>query len=77
LEPANEKIVLGEFEREGRTILILVNVAKEPYKGVLKVDVAKPWTKLDPATGELTKLTPAGEGIPIQLDGSQTILLIR
>ena len=77
LEPANERIVLGEFQREGWTIVILVNVAKEPYKGVLKADVAKPWTKLDPATGEITKLTPAGEGTSIQLDGYQTILLIR
>lgn len=77
LEPPNEKIVLGEFDREGRTIVILVNVAKEPYQGVLKASAAKKWTRLDPATAEVGKPTSTGEEISIQLDGYQTVLLIR
>jgi len=75
IEPANDRIVFGEFEREGRTILILANVSREPYKGVLRAKQHKTWTALDPITGEIRAVTATEQGIPVHLDGYKAILI--
>jgi len=77
LEPGNERIVLGEFEREGHPILILVNVAKESYSGILADGNRGAWKKLDPATGEITVAARSDRGVSIQLDGYGTVLLVQ
>ncbi len=51
LSPASGKIALGEFTRDGRRILLLVNVAPTAYHGHLTTGTAGEWASMDPATG--------------------------
>ena len=77
LEPPSERITLGRFARDGREILILVNVGREPYQGQLVAATPGVCQILDPATGEIAACPPAEGGkLPLRLAGRQTLLYV-
>jgi hypothetical protein len=77
LSPGCEKITLGRFERDGRTILLLVNVGKEPYNGELSVGAKGTWSCMNPASGTVEPLAADAQGrVPLSLAGRQTLMLV-
>jgi hypothetical protein len=77
LSPTSERIALGQFVRDSRRILLVVNVAKEPYQGQLTADVAKPWHQLDPATGEARAAEVEAGKLRLSLAPRQAVLLVE
>ena len=53
ITPASERIALGAFRRDGRRVVLVVNVGKEPYTGQLSVPPKSRWTAMDPGTGAI------------------------
>jgi hypothetical protein len=78
VSPASDRLTLGRFVRDGREILLLVNVGREAYRGQLSGETRGRWTALDPATGEIRgcDLDEAGR-LPVSLAARQSILLLR
>jgi hypothetical protein len=76
LVPSCEYLALGRFERDGRTILLLVNVGRNEYQGVLRTSWKGDALALDPATGNV-KVVHFREGaVHLSLAGLQTLFLI-
>jgi hypothetical protein len=77
--PASGQIVLGQFLRDGRRILLLVNVSREPYRGLLAVDAPGTWQVMDPATGKVqpAETDEAGRVRLGLLAARQAILLVQ
>lgn len=77
LTPPSEQIALGEFVRDGRRIVLLVNVAEKPYQGHMKTDTAGVWHAMDPAAGSISPaaVDPAGR-IPLSLPALQASILV-
>jgi hypothetical protein len=75
--PASERIVLGRFLRDGRPVLLVVNVGREAYRGTLTTRSAGSWLRMDPATGTMERATtdPSGR-VELELAARQTILLM-
>lgn len=68
LEPSTPQIALGRFHRDGREILLLVNVSKQPYTGSLRSARAASGMLLDPASGQSLAVTADEAGhVPLQL----------
>ncbi len=77
LAPASPRLAPGQFCRDGRDILLLVNVGQEAYAGTLTSAEPKQWLRLDPHNGSSTPLTPAPQNAaPLRLDPHQTCLLV-
>ena len=77
LLPPSNTIVLSCFLRDGKPLLLLVNVGKQPYQGRLLVPERKTWYRLDPCTGNIGSLeTDAQGGLPLPLSGYQTMILL-
>ena len=73
----NDRIVLGRFRRDGREILILVNVSSEPYQGGISCRKSAGWLAADPGTGCINKAVIDAEGkIKISLKPHSAIFLI-
>ena len=73
----NDRIVLGRFRRDGREILILVNVFSEPYQGGISYRKSAGWLAADPGTGRIGKAVIDAEGkIKISLKPHSAIFLI-
>lgn len=53
LEPASPQVVVGRFERQGRSILLLVNVANEAYTGIARLESSPVWWLANPNSGEI------------------------
>ena len=69
VEPSSPQIALGRFHRDGREILLLVNVSKQPYAGTLHSTAAASGLLLDPASGQSKAVTADEEGrVPLQLE---------
>jgi hypothetical protein len=78
ISPASGQIVLGQFLRDGRRILLLVNVSREPYHGLLAIDAPGTWQVMDPATGKVQPAETDGEGrVRLGLAARQAILLVQ
>lgn len=78
LSPPQEAITLGQFSRDGHTVLILVNVGRSTYQGNLLGASAGDWLLLDPASGNMTRVRAAAStGLPTQLAPAATVLLIK
>ncbi len=78
LEPASERIALGAFTREGRSIVLLVNVNAQAYSGELVVPAESFWTALDPATGSQMPAVSSQLGrVSVCLDGRDAVLLVE
>lgn len=77
LSPESDRIALGRFERDGRTILVLVNVGRKPYHGQLTVEPKGSWACMDPATGGIAPLAADAQGrLPVSLAARQTMLFV-
>lgn len=75
LEPSRDDLVLGQFIRDGRSILLVVNVGTTDYQGEL-TGSARSWLVADPATGTITpQAAPAGT-LPIHLAPRQALVLV-
>jgi len=48
INPPCQSIVLGQFVREGRPVILAVNVGREPYEGALTAGPAGAWCVMDP-----------------------------
>jgi hypothetical protein len=77
LDPPCENIVLGPFKRDGRTILLAVNVGNTPYQGRVLTGKPVAWNVLDPATKTVTSTGARTEAAPLQLQSLQTLMLIE
>lgn len=76
--PESDVVVVGQFVRDDRRIVIVVNVGKDPYNGLLATPHVSSWHVLDPATGAIRRQTTEGPGdIPLRLDGYQALLFVR
>jgi len=53
LNPACDTVVAGRFVREGREILLLVNVTDKPYAGRVRLSGAEGWRQADPQSGAM------------------------
>lgn len=78
IRPASPRIALGQFVRDGRKIVVLVNVGGQPYKGHLIVETSSDWLAADPATGAV-RPAPRGEDGPVSvaLDARQTRVFVQ
>lgn len=78
ISPPSERIAIGRFLRDGRCILLVVNVGREAYQGHLTADAATTWHLMDPANGAIQPITADAAGnIRLSLAPRQAILLIR
>ncbi|MBN2473297.1 MAG: hypothetical protein JXB62_01715 [Pirellulales bacterium] len=78
IAPASPWIVLGRFLRDGRTILLVANVASEAYQGHLATDAGPGWLSLDPASGEIRPAETDPDGrILLALQPRQAVLLVQ
>jgi hypothetical protein len=78
LEPACEKVVLGRFVRDGRRLLLYVNVGAKAYEGRVRVvNGAARWCQADPATGQIApcKVVDA-DAISVSLPVNAALLFI-
>jgi hypothetical protein len=78
LAPPSDRITLGRFVRDGRTILLAVNVGRERYEGCLRGDVSGVWRRMDPASGNTGAIGPGpGDGLPLSLAPREAVLLVN
>jgi hypothetical protein len=78
LTPASDRIVLSRFLRDGRQVLLLVNVGRQPYAGGLAVEGKSTWLALDPATGSAVPAEgDAGGLIRLTLAPRRALLLLE
>ncbi len=75
--PASDRITLGQFVRDGRRILLVVNVSQEAYTGQLTADTSRPWQQLDPATGEIRLAQAEAGKLRLSLAPRQAVLLVE
>ncbi len=76
LEPACGHIVAGRFTRDGREILLLVNVGDAPYTGRVRVPSGSRWWLADPATGGVSVAAPDGaDAVRVALPARATLLV--
>ena len=76
LSTPNDRIVLGRFRRDGREILILVNVSSEPYNGGIACRKSAVWLAADPGTGQIDRTTIDAGKVKISLKPRSAIFLI-
>jgi hypothetical protein len=77
LAAPNERIVIGRFSRQDRDILVVVNVATEPYAGKISARAGVRWLIAHPESGDVERATPDSSGwLPISLPPHGVILLI-
>ncbi len=77
LQPSCGHVVLGRFHRQGREILLLVNVGNAEYSGKLVSNLSGRWTAMNPATGNIEPLaTKATSGLALHLAPLETTLLV-
>lgn len=74
--PACPQLGFGEFERDGRRILLVVNASAAPYAGTLTVPNSGSWAALDPSTGSVAKLRAAAGSLPISIEPLGTRLYV-
>jgi hypothetical protein len=76
LSTPNDRIVLGRFRRDGREILILVNVSSEPYNGKIVCRKSEAWLAADPGTGRIDRATTDAGKVTVSLKPRSAIFLI-
>jgi len=62
LSSPNDRIVVGRFVRDGKDILVIVNVAAEQYNGAVTAENASAWLTADPASGRIGPAATDGNG---------------
>ncbi|MGQ9650372.1 MAG: hypothetical protein ACUVXJ_09705 [Phycisphaerae bacterium] len=77
LQPASDRIILGRFNRDGREILLLVNVGPQPYTGELSVRSSGTWWCAEPATGDVKREVVARQGrIAVSLPANASVIFV-
>jgi hypothetical protein len=77
IAPSSSAIALGSFVRDGRSILLAVNVGTAAYEGELLLGNAGTWHVLDPATGTIgTAESKAPGRLRLRLGARQAIILV-
>jgi len=76
LTTENDRIILGRFKRDGREILMLVNVSSEPYNGEIACRKSPAWLAADPGTGHIEKAAIDTGKVKISLKPRSAIFLI-
>jgi hypothetical protein len=77
LSEKSDRIIVGRFVRDGRDILLVVNVAAKLYTGAVKAAKTSEWLVAEPASGRLGKAKVDGAGqISISLPPRGAVLLI-
>jgi len=74
LDPPCDHIVVGQFRRDSRAVLALVNVTEQPYIGAIS-GVRGPCYLLEPATGAVSPISVTGARVRLELQPFQTVLL--
>jgi len=78
IAPASERIALGQFIRDGRRILLVVNVGRQDYDGHLTGQTSGSWHTMNPSTGSIGRCEKDEAGrIPSTLGGRQAVLLVQ
>jgi hypothetical protein len=77
LSTPNDRIILGRFQRDGREILMLVNVSSEPYDGGIACRKSATWLAADPGTGRIERATTDAGKVTVSLKPRSAIFLIR
>jgi len=77
LAGSNDRVVVGRFKRDGRDILIVVNVATEPYAGNISVKHNVRWLVAYPDNGKIEPIETVSSGrIALSLPPRGVVLLI-
>lgn len=77
LQPPSGQVILGRFTRDGRQILLLVNVGTQTYTGEVSVRSPGTWWRADPATGDVKREDVVKQGgIAISLPSNATLILV-
>jgi hypothetical protein len=74
--PKNDWISFGQFERDGRTIYVILNTGTEPYQGNLKCPKIHARLQLNPANAEIKEIQETNS-IPLTLAPFQTLIFIE
>lgn len=77
LDPPCENVVLGPFKRDGRSVLLAVNVGRTPYQGRLLAGKPVAWNVLDPAAKTITNSVSKANAAPLHLQAMQTLILVE
>ena len=78
ISPPAPTIALGRFVRDGRTILLLANVGRQPYEGSLVVPQAGLRQLMDPANGQLLPAEKqAADRVRLKLAPRQALLVVQ
>jgi hypothetical protein len=76
--PPSPTIALGRFVRDGRTIILLANVGRQPYEGALLVRQAGLRQLVDPADGLILPTErPAADRVRLKLAPRQTLMVVQ
>jgi hypothetical protein len=77
LSVRTERVVVGRFTRDGREMLLVVNVGTRPYTGKVAAKNEAGWLVADPASGKIERAKTDGTGeIVLSLPSYSTVLLI-
>jgi hypothetical protein len=77
LSPSYDSICMGSYVREGKRILLLVNVSHKEYTGAISTGEIKHWLALDPLNGNINPLTADKNNIPTMLKPRQAIIFVE
>jgi hypothetical protein len=77
LSPQSPYIAAGHFLRDGRRVILLVNVGREAYQGHLQVGAAADGLILDPSTGGVAPAMAQSGTIRVSLASRQAIVLVQ
>jgi len=77
LAASNDRVVVGRFKRDSRDILIVVNVAPEPYVGDFSIEQGTRWLIAYPDSGKIEPIETDNSGkIALSLPPRGVVLLI-
>jgi hypothetical protein len=77
ISPSSDSILLGSFTREGKRILLLVNVSRKDYQGIISTGKTRQWLVLDPLSGNVNHLLADKNSIKISLAQRQALLFVE
>jgi hypothetical protein len=73
----SERIIVGRFVRDGKDILLIVNVAAKEYNGAVRAENASAWLAADPATGRIgPAATDSNGNIVLSMPPRTALLLV-
>ncbi|MBQ6287317.1 MAG: hypothetical protein IJK73_06655 [Bacteroidales bacterium] len=81
INPRNPQCVFGKFERDGRSVYLLLNASDKAYEGTLTLSHEESVVAvLDPDTGSVSTVTaPVADGmagLPVKLAPLQTLIFV-